>query len=414
MRRISSQMNNNNTQNNLRIQERRLNKINNQIGSQQKIQSLRDDPVAAGHLVKYQSYLNRVNNFEKNGQTLSDQFVYREGYMQNSLDIMQRVRELAVTGANGIYSKDDLRNMAVEVDELLQELVQNANATGPDGNSIFAGTNTNAPAFEVDLGHVDGAVQPLISSVRYNGTIDKNKVEVDENKYVTVDNIGSKTFWAEPQRLFSGRDLSSWQAKESGVINVDGQKIQMESGDTVYSLVAKINSSGAAVKAAVDPVTNGLNLTTTDSHQLWLEDVSGTVLNDLGIIKDSSQKPPYNMADNVRVSGGSLFDSVILLRNSLLKGDGDTIGTRVLASIDSGINNLTTRVAKSGSEYERLQNDIVRNSSTALNVTSQISREGDLDITQAITDQKMLEYTQQATLSNAGKMYSSSLLNYMK
>lgn len=378
MRRISSQMNNNNTQNNLRIQERRLNKINNQIGSQQKIQSLRDDPVAAGHLVKYQSYLNRVNNFEKNGQILSDQFVYREGYMQNSLDIMQRVRELAVTGANGIYSKDDLRNMAVEVDELLQELVQNANATGPDGNSIFAGTNTNAPAFEVDLGHVDGAVQPLISSVRYNGTIDKNKVEVDENKYVTVDNIGSKTFWAEPQRLFSGRDLSSWQAKESGVINVDGQKIQMESGDTVYSLVAKINSSGAAVKAAVDPVTNGLNLTTTDSHQLWLEDVSGTVLNDLGIIKDSSQKPPYNMADNVRVSGGSLFDSVILLRNSLLKGDGDTIGTRVLASIDSGINNLTTRVAKSGSEYERLQNDIVRNSATALNVTSQISREGEI------------------------------------
>ena len=414
MRRISSQMNNNNTQNNLRIQERRLNKINNQIGSQQKIQSLRDDPVAAGHLVEYQSYLNRLNNLEKNVQTLSDQFVYREGYMQNSLDIMQRVRELAVTGANGIYSQDDLRNMAVEVDELLQELVQNANATGPDGNSIFAGTNTNAPAFEVDLGHVDGAVQPLISSVRYNGTIDKNKVEVDENKYVTVDNIGSKTFWAEPQRLFSGRDLSSWQAKESGVINVDGQKIQLESGDTVYSLVAKINSSGAAVKAAVDPVTNGLNLTTTDSHQLWLEDVSGTVLNDLGIIKDSSQKPPYNMADNVRVSGGSLFDSVILLRNSLLKGDGDTIGTRVLASIDSGINNLTTRVAKSGSEYERLQNDIVRNSATALNVTSQISREGDLDITQAITDQKMLEYTQQATLSNAGKMYSSSLLNYMK
>ena len=97
-----------------------------------------------------------------------------------------------------------------------------------------------------------------------------------------------------------------------------------------------------------------------------------------------------------------------------MKGDGDTIGTRVLASIDSGINNLTTRVAKSGSEYERLQNDIVRNSATALNVTSQISREGDLDITQAITDQKMLEYTQQATLSNAGKMYSSSLLNYMK
>ncbi|MGI5057668.1 flagellar hook-associated protein 3 [Treponema pectinovorum] len=414
MKRISSQMNNNNTQYNLRIQERKLNKIDNQIGTQQRIQSLREDPVAAGHLVKYQSYLTRVNNFQKNSLTLSDQFQYREGYMQNSLEIMQRIRELAVTGANGIYNGDDLKNIAVEVDELLQELVQNANALGPDGNSIFAGTNTNAPAFEVDFGHVEGAIQPLISAVRYNGTISENKVEVDENKYINVDNVGSKTFWAEQQRLFGGRDLSSWQAKDEGVVNIDGQNIKIERGDTMYSLVTKINNSGAAVKASIDPITNGLNLTTTDAHQLWLEDVEGNSLYDLGIIKDSSQKPPYNTADNVRISGGSLFDTVINLRNSLLQGDGQAVGTRVLASIDQGIGNLTTRVAKSGSEYERLQNDAVRNSATALNVTSAISREGDLDITQALTDKKMLEYTQQATLSNAGKMYSSSLLNYMR
>ena len=214
MRRISSQMNNNDTQYNLRIQERRLNKITNQLGTQQRIQSLRDDPIAAGHLVKYQSYLTRVNNFEKNALTLSDQFKYREGYMQNSLEIMHRVRELAVTGANGIYSKDDMYNMAVEVNELLGELVQNANAVGPDGNSIFAGTNTDSVAFEVDFGAVEGSSVPLISNVRYNGTIDQNSIEVDENKFVTVDNVGNRTFWAENQRLFGGRDASSWQAKE--------------------------------------------------------------------------------------------------------------------------------------------------------------------------------------------------------
>lgn len=414
MKRISSQMNNNNTQYNLRIQEQKLNKINSQIGTQQRITSLRDDPVAAGHLVKYQSYLTRVNNFSKNGMTLSDQFVYREGYMTSSLEIMQRVRELAVTGANGIYSKDDLRNMAVEVDSLLQELVQNANALGPEGTSIFAGTNSDAPAFEIDMGHVEGAVQPLISAVRYNGNVDVNSVEIDENKYVSVESSGNRIFWAENQRVFGGRDLSNWQAKNPGIINLDGVKIRLETGDTVYSLVSKINSSGAPVKAGLDPITNGLNLTTTDSHQIWIEDVEGTHLNDMGIIKDSSQKPPYNFSDNVRVSGGSLFDMVISLRDSMLKGDTESIGGRVLAGIDSGIGNLTVRVAKNGSEYERLQNDLVRNSATALNVTSSISREGDLDITQAITDQKMLEYTQQATLSNAGKMYSSSLLNYMK
>ena len=155
MHRISSQMNNNNTQSNLRLQEMRLNKANNQIGSQRKIQQLRDDPLAAGHLVRYQSYLNRVNTFEKNALTLSDEFSVREGYMTDSLEIMQRIRELAVTGANGVYTPDDMKNMATEVDELLKALVQNANAVSADGKSIFAGTNTTATAFDVEMGNVE-------------------------------------------------------------------------------------------------------------------------------------------------------------------------------------------------------------------------------------------------------------------
>lgn len=86
----------------------------------------------------------------------------------------------------------------------------------------------------------------------------------------------------------------------------------------------------------------------------------------------------------------------------------------MLGSLDNGIANLVSRIAKSGSEYERAVLNITRNSATALNVTQAISREGDLDITKAITEMKMLDYAYQATLSNAGKMYNNSLLNYMR
>lgn len=414
MRRISSNMNNMDTQSNLRLQESRLNKANNQMGSQRRIQQLRDDPIAAGHLVRYESYLTRVNNFEKNAKTLTDQFVLREGYMSNSLEVMQRIRELAVTGANGIYSKDDMQNMAVEVDELLKELIQNANAIGADGNSLFGGTNSKATAFEIEMGNVAGSGVPLIESVRYNGNIDSNKVEIDENKYLDVNNAGNRTFWAEQQQLFGTRDISQWQANSDSVISVDGVEIVINAGDNAYALASKINDSGAAVKASIDPVTNGLNLETTDARQLWLQDVSGSALNDLGIIKDSSQKPPYNTGNNVKVSGGSMFDTVIAFRNALLKGDQESIGGNVLGSLDSGISSLVTRIAKSGSEYERAQLNIQRNSATALNVTQMISTEGDLDITKAITDMKMLDYAHQATLSNAGKMFNNTLLNYMR
>ncbi|MBE6361572.1 MAG: flagellar hook-associated protein 3 [Treponema bryantii] len=414
MRRISSQMHNMDTQSNLRLQEFRLNKANNQIGSQQRIQQLRDDPIAAGHLVRYQSYLSRVNQFEKNALTLSDQFSLREGYMDDSLQIMQRVRELAVTGANGIYGKDDLKNMATEVDELLKALVQNANAVSADGNSIFAGTNTKATAFEIEMGNVEGSGVPLIQNVKYNGNITVNQVEVDENKYLINDNAGNRTFWAENQQIFGARDASAWQASSDGVISVDGVEIKISQGDNIYSLVSKINDSSAAVKASVDPIRKSLNLATTDARQLWIQDVNGNVLNELGMVKDSSQKPPYNLETGVRVSGGSLFDTVIAFRNALLSGDQESIGGRVLGSLDMGINNLVTRLAKSGSEYERAQLNATRSSKLALDVTQMVSREGDLDFTQAVTDMKMLDYANQATLSQAGKMYNSTLLNYMR
>ena len=414
MHRISSNMNNMNTQSALRLQESKLNRANNQISSQNKLLNLRDDPIAAGHLVRYQSYLGRVKNFEKKALTLSDEFAVREGYMENSLEIMQRVRELAVTGANGIYNKEDMKNMATEVDELLKALVQNANAIDADGKSIFAGTNTKATAFDIEMGNVEGSGVPLIQNVRYNGNIDVNQVEVDENKYLVNDNAGNKTFWAENQQIFGARDASQWQANRDGIISIDGVEIKISEGDNIYTVINKINKSDAAVKASLDPIRNGLNLETTDARQLWLQDVEGTALNELGMVKDASQRPPYNLGDGVRVAGGSMFDAVIAFRNALLSGDQESIGGRVLGVLDQGINSLVTRLAKSGSEYERAQLNATRSSKLALDVTQQISREGDLDYTEAITNLKMLDYTNQATLSNAGKMYSSTLLNYMR
>ena len=61
-------------------------------------------PVAANGFtpkVQINSNLTRV-------QISSDEFALREGYMTDSLEIMQRIRELAVTGANGIYNQDDM------------------------------------------------------------------------------------------------------------------------------------------------------------------------------------------------------------------------------------------------------------------------------------------------------------------
>ena len=414
MRRVSTSLANNDVQYNLRVQESKANKMNNQMGSQRKIQDLRDDPLAAGHLVRYQSYLTRVERFEQNAKTLTDQYSVSEGYIRHSLDVMHRVRELAVAGANGVYTKDDMQNMASEVNELLKELVTSANAVGPDGTALFAGTRTKNTAFEIELGPVPGSGDALITDVRYKGSLNQNDIEIDEKAYMNLNRTGNSIFWAEEQTLFADRDASAYQVKSDSVINIDGKDIKLKAGDNVYSIISKINNSGAAVKAQLDPVTNGLNLRTTDARQLWLQDKKGSALFDLGLIKDASQRPPYNLGAAAQVSGGSLFDTVIAFRDALLRGDQESIGGRVLGSLDSGVGNLTRRIAETGAQYERAQVAISRSQTNNLNTNAMIAREGDLDITKGITDMKMLDYVKQATLSTAAKLYNTSLLNYIK
>ncbi|HNQ97919.1 MAG TPA: flagellar hook-associated protein 3, partial [Treponemataceae bacterium] len=305
-------------------------------------------------------------------------------------------------------------NISVEVDELLKELVSYGNATGPDGTRLFSGTKSFTEPFETVMGDLNGAGEAMIREVRYNGSVDGKKIEADELTYLETEQAGNRTFWAERQSLFSELDAKDYSVKADSVIEVDGVSINLTPGDTVHSIISKINDSGAAVKANLDPVTNGLNIETTDARQLWLRDAAGsTVLSDLGMIKPD-QRPPYNLSASVRVSGGSLFDAVIALRDSLFKGDQEAIGSRVLGSIDGAVDNLSTRLAGIGSRYERAQATLSRIEVQKINVTAAESRESDLDFTKAVTDLKMFEYTHQAALGVAGKLYSNTLLNYVK
>jgi len=398
----------------VRRQESRLHKVNSQLSTQRRIQQLRDDPVAAGHSVRYKSLLARLDRFEKNAKTLNDQYKVAEAPMQSALNIMQRLRELSVAGATGTYTASDLKKMAPEVDELLYELVQTANSFSADGTRLFAGTKSFTEPFEIVMGDIDGAGSAVITNVRYNGSIDTKQVESDELSFMEANQAGNRIFWAERQTLFSATDARNFIVQQDSAIEVDGVTIPLIAGDNVYAIMSKINSSGAAVKASLDPVTNGMNIETTDARQLWLRDTGeGNVLASLGIVKPQ-QRPPYNLADSVRVSGGSLFDAVIAMRNAMYAGDHESLGGKVLGSVDGAIDNLAARLAENGSRYERAEAALARLNMQIPNVTGAESREADLDLTQAISDLKMYEYTHQASLSTVGNLYKNTLLNYLR
>jgi len=203
MKRISSDMPHSDMEFYLRRQEEKLNNIENQIGSQNRIHSLRDDPIAASHAVRYESYLARLKRFEVNTQKAQEHLQNTHDYLYETTSIMQKIRELAVSGANGNWSPDDLKIMGMEVNELLKELVKISNATGPDTRQMFAGDKVFTEPFRIVEGTIEGGEDTVIKRVEYRGSGPTRKVEIGDNMFLDIDLGGA--FWAEKMQIFFQR-----------------------------------------------------------------------------------------------------------------------------------------------------------------------------------------------------------------
>ncbi len=415
MRRVSTDMANNDAQYWLRRTESRMQASEKSIASESRIGDLRDDPVAAAHAVRYASFVGRLERFEANTLKLNDAIRSGEGYVRQAIDVMQRVRELAVQGSQNTLSKEDMGYMATEVDELLKELVMSANAKDADGTALFAGTRSLAEPFRVVMGRAPGSAAETIVGVQYTGSIDSNRVEIGEGEFIEQDMAGNAVFWADRQLVVSSRDARGFLLLADETIRVDGKEVLLKAGDDVTAVAAKINDSGAAVKAYLDPESGGLAIETTDAHQLWLEDgPGGDALVRLGVLKGSGSPPPYDYAESARVSGGSLFDSVMALRDALNKGDVFEIGGRGIAGVDAALHSLERRVAEIGSRSERLEFAAGRLNREVPDVTAQLSREQDVDLAEAITDLRSLENTHKASLQVSGRLFPQTLLDFLR
>ena len=415
MNRVSTDLTNNDMNYYLRKGEKKLNNIQNKIADQTRIKDLRDDPIAASHSVRYKSHVSRLKQFTDNIGVIQSRSRIAEGYLQEAIGIMNRINEIAVQGANGIYQKSDTAIMGDEVNQLLDELVNIANARSGEGTSVFSGDRSLSNAFRTSSGYVDGSGKEIITNVEYTGTVKRNNTEISEGSYIESNFPGNRIFWAEDQIIISSVNSDDFIVREDSSILIDSTEIDLKEGDNIHAVIAKINDSGVPVKASLDPVKNSLMLVTTEPHQIWLEDAGeGSVLRDLGVVSSINSKPPHNISTDARISGGSAFDMVIKLRDALYTGNTLDIGSGAMKGIQQSLNHLVSKTAKLGAGDERLELVKNRLSYEIPEVMAMDSRETDLDLAEAITELKMLEHTQTASLQTAARILKPTLLDFLR
>jgi len=400
-----------------RMSERdfRMHQVQRGIASSRAIGNLRDAPIDAAHITRLDSAGKRLAQYMENIDYIRGRWSQAEGYMNEALTIVQRLRELSIQGANSTYSSEDMHFMALEVDALLSELSLVVNAKGGDGQYLFAGDDVSAPPFLISSGRIPGMNRPAITQISYVGDLGRNRVEITDGQTVDSNLRGNEVFWAENQQIFGANDTEGFTVTEHNRFLLNGKEVILEPGDNIQNVVRKINNSEAAVKASLDPVTGSLNLRTTVPHQIWLEPAEGGALVAMGLLTDTqSTKAPQNWHPDAVVTGGSLLHQVLALRDALFSGNQEQIGGSVIGGLDKGLNSLLRNLADLGAKSERLAFTSSRLGEEQEALGDWKSRLADLDITEAITEMSMIEYTQRASYQVAGRVLQPTLMDFLR
>lgn len=116
-----------------------LTKNMEKLSSGQRINRAADDASGLAVSEKMRSQIRGLNQAERNIQNGVSFIQTTEGYLQETQDILHRLRELSVQSANGVYSSEDRMQIQVEVSQLIDEVNRIASHAEFNGELLLDG-----------------------------------------------------------------------------------------------------------------------------------------------------------------------------------------------------------------------------------------------------------------------------------
>ena len=111
----------------------------NALSSGKRINSAKDDASGLAVSTKMKSMVRGLNQASRNIADGSSMLNVASGYLQETTDILQRIRELAVQSSNGIFSEEQRSMIQIEVSQLVSEIDRIASSATFNGLQLFTG-----------------------------------------------------------------------------------------------------------------------------------------------------------------------------------------------------------------------------------------------------------------------------------
>lgn len=331
---------------------RRLDKAQQKMTTQSKIQLPSDDPIVATRALKYRNYVASMEQYQRNVDDATSWMEVSESALGQLNEVMQRVRELTVQAANDTNSEERQKILS-EVDNLKNSMIEIMN-TSYAGRYVFSGFKTDQPPYKIGSTPIGDKVLYKGQYVSLGGPMEDVLADSDIINYCQAH--------LDEQYKEVGKQKMNYNIGFGGQINVnvEGQDIVgQELGNNLFDVIDK------------------LILSLNGHEQYKVAEISGD--------------PP-----------------IVTVQTKELHLDG------LLDELDKTSNRMLTTRADLGARMnymEKSKNKIESDYNTYITLLSQNE---DVDIAQASIEAKSAEYTYNASLAVGMKAITQSLIDYLK
>jgi flagellin len=376
---LSSQKNLNNANSALKTSMERL-------SSGLRINSAKDDAAGLQISNRLTSQINGLDVAQRNANDGISIAQTAEGAMQESTNILQRMRDLSLQSANGSNSAEDRAAMQKEITSLQEELTRISDTTAFGGQKLLNG-NYGTQAFQV------GA-------------------NANETISVTLGDVGADAIGKSGQTVagqLSAANITALTANDNSGDGISGTltfgytpaggtasniTVDVATGDDADSLAAKINTALADTGVTVSVDSGNINFGGIANN--------GDALT-LAAVDDAATPAAVTPATALAL-GGDDTKLVTVEDLDISTADGAQSAVSV---IDAAIAGIDSQRADLGAVQNRLSFTINNLNNISTNVSDARSRIQDVDFakeTATMTKQQILSQTSSAMLAQANQL----------
>ena len=352
------------------------------LSSGLKINKAADNATGLAISEKMRSQIRGLDQASQNTQDGISVVQTAEGAIEEVGNIVQRMRELAVQGANETNTASDRAKISEELTQLHEEIDRIAESTQFNGKDLLNGANT----VRVENGHDIAKVDAKISNVEIQDGFDFDDFKDTELKIKTTTKTANQN--KAPKIEIDGNNANVGYGIAADGLGDDGK---LKKG----SIVTITDSNGKSVKFTIKDELDATTAVKIGDTKETTENISGKEISlQVGANTSDSQTLKVKIENVSTKSLGLEGDTITKMAKEGKKGtDAANI---MIKSLDKALERVNTSRANLGAMQNRLETTASNLTTSNENLTAAESRIRDVDVAEEMMNLSKLNLINQA------------------